>query len=738
MPASFARMVFFWLLVCCASACFTRKDPTEFGPSPQQADQESSDLVGQGCGMVTSAVTPVPAAAFVAGSYNGRAFLSPANHLGEDVAMPEGSPVVAIAAGTVKFAGPASGYGDLLVAIEHHTLAPITVISGDGGMSITTDVFLTIYGHLRPSAVYGGPAQSLSVGSCVAAGQVVGFVNDDAHNGDGAEHVHVGVRLMSDAVAHALDGSTAYRGYDTPNGAWKDDFASAHDLLAVLSAAPTWHPDGTLVQVAGKPEIYRLEWGLRRHVEDEISFTNAHLYTGGQGNVWNRVVAITDAELSCYQPGFNDVFPQPMRVVTCVDGTYLVPGVGGMRTQIGAPFGTSIYTELLRSWGFVPGDVVPGGASECALPKTFTQLLLRDGTLVKEQGTSTVYVIADGIAWPIDSWDTFLALGFFQANIQTIPDGTLAGYVYWVSAYLLDASFLNRCMATLMSSCNDPICIASFGGGSGEPDPSDGAGGAGGEGDGGSANSSSSGGPPPCVPAVEICNNQDDDCDGVVDNGFLLEWDAGNCGACGVSCSRQHSQYGCVQGMCEWWGCDPGWANTNGNWNDGCEAPACVPSAEVCNGVDDNCDGQVDEGGVCLPQPQVGHKVRVAFSATNCLNTDIAGGWPSVCSSGSFDNTWLGVMPGLKRMNAAVGGTWVCNEPNFPGNAQAPLGLPQAWVDDVPATVIVTHDWRLSWGCNLMLCVGDACEMCCDGIDNDLDGKTDLADPDCADAVACF
>jgi len=30
--------------------------------------------------------------------------------------------------------------------------------------------------------------------------------------------------------------------------------------------------------------------------------------------------------------------------------------------------------------------------------------------------------------------------------------------------------------------------------------------------------------------------------------------------------------------------------------------PQCVPSTEICNNVDDNCNGQVDEGGVCTPQ----------------------------------------------------------------------------------------------------------------------------------------
>jgi hypothetical protein len=70
-------------------------------------------------------------------------------------------------------------------------------------------------------------------------------------------------------------------------------------------------------------------------------------------------------------------------------------------------------------------------------------------------------------------------------------------------------------------------------------------------------------------PGAETCNLLDDDCDGMVDDGFGEE-------TCGVgACQRTVST--CGLGMPQ--SCTPG-----------------QPAAEVCNGIDDDCDGVIDNG----------------------------------------------------------------------------------------------------------------------------------------------
>jgi alpha-tubulin suppressor-like RCC1 family protein len=50
-----------------------------------------------------------------------------------------------------------------------------------------------------------------------------------------------------------------------------------------------------------------------------------------------------------------------------------------------------------------------------------------------------------------------------------------------------------------------------------------------------------------CATAVELCNGVDDDCNGMTDEGFDLESDPRNCGACGRTCG---GTYACTMGVC--------------------------------------------------------------------------------------------------------------------------------------------------------------------------------------------
>jgi Putative metal-binding motif len=83
---------------------------------------------------------------------------------------------------------------------------------------------------------------------------------------------------------------------------------------------------------------------------------------------------------------------------------------------------------------------------------------------------------------------------------------------------------------------------------------------------------------------LETCNNKDDDCDGVVDDNPT---DAGS--SCGVS-----AIFPCSLGV-----------NTCQNGMLSCVG-AVLPGVETCNGVDDDCDGNIDKTGNMPPADAVG------------------------------------------------------------------------------------------------------------------------------------
>ena len=77
---------------------------------------------------------------------------------------------------------------------------------------------------------------------------------------------------------------------------------------------------------------------------------------------------------------------------------------------------------------------------------------------------------------------------------------------------------------------------------------------------------------------LETCNGADDDCDTVIDDGFDLQSDEANCGECGNTCTNVHGTNTCTTGNCVP-SCTNGSAECNNDPDDGCELqdtnPAC-------------------------------------------------------------------------------------------------------------------------------------------------------------------
>ncbi|HEY4178828.1 MAG TPA: MopE-related protein [Kofleriaceae bacterium] len=169
---------------------------------------------------------------------------------------------------------------------------------------------------------------------------------------------------------------------------------------------------------------------------------------------------------------------------------------------------------------------------------------------------------------------------------------------------------------TILAGCDlNPYDLGHHGGADDDGGVGDDGGGSGDDGGG----SNGDGGGPTCNPigVDDQCNEIDDDCDGVVDQTFDKTTDPNNCGICNHRCVGLGAIQKCDNGACAFDSCQPGFADLD---NDPltCEyqCPLFPTIAEDCNGVDDDCDGKIDED---LPAPPVG-QCRTTPN-TPCANT---------------------------------------------------------------------------------------------------------------------
>ncbi len=98
-----------------------------------------------------------------------------------------------------------------------------------------------------------------------------------------------------------------------------------------------------------------------------------------------------------------------------------------------------------------------------------------------------------------------------------------------------------------------------------------------------------------CFPRPEVCNGLDDDCNGLIDDGFDFANDLLNCGRCGVTCAFAHGASACSAGRCRLAACEAGFVDLDLLPQNGCECQVTNGGVEVCDGKDNDCNGQIDE-----------------------------------------------------------------------------------------------------------------------------------------------
>ncbi|MBU1164749.1 fibronectin type III domain-containing protein [Patescibacteria group bacterium] len=239
-------------------------------------------------------------------------------------------------------------------------------------------------------------------------------------------------------------------------------------------------------------------------------------------------------------------------------------------------------------------------------------------------------------------------------------------------------------------------------------------------------------------PTEEVCeNSQDDDCDGLPDR---QDTDCQTCQE-GEDQPCETGQLGvCAQGTQY---CDLG------DWG------ICVPdqysTEESCNGLDDDCDGETDEGDVCDEPPveECGNNIYEPNNNEECDNGE-----------GNRDN-----MDPVYDPIESQGDRWYCSTQcslYFVAGTWCGDGIQQAQHEECDGTDGVTEGYTCTSEC-LLEVVGPECsdldgdgyspegeecgdvdcddaeydvnpgvgEDCDDGIDNDCDGFTDGDDSDC-------
>lgn len=202
---------------------------------------------------------------------------------------------------------------------------------------------------------------------------------------------------------------------------------------------------------------------------------------------------------------------------------------------------------------------------------------------------------------------------------------------------------------------------------------------------------------PDCTPTTtdeSICNGIDDDCDRLIDEDYAVSSSSCGIGAC-YRTGELLCQSGTIVSTC-----------ASGN-------PA---STDLCNGIDDDCDGITDEHHIVIP--------------TTCGTGACASTGQRLCQNGTEVNT---CSPGTPASDAN------CNGIDNDCDGQTDEHYPVSSTNCGVGACYSTGQWQCQNGSEVNTCIAGTPQTegpyssptCSDLVDNDCNGLTDINDPAC-------
>ena len=233
-------------------------------------------------------------------------------------------------------------------------------------------------------------------------------------------------------------------------------------------------------------------------------------------------------------------------------------------------------------------------------------------------------------------------------------------------------------------------------------------------------------------PGETVCNGVDDNCDGRVDEGLTNA-----CGTCGAVPTEV---------------CDGVDNDCDGVIDEGCMA--CTPTAEICDNLDQDCDGRIDEGvsracGTNLGECTSGTQTCTAGTWGACSGTG-----PTMETCNNRDDDCDGVIDGLTRpcgstvgecrpgAELCTGGVWgtcmggtgptteLCNAADDDCDMMTDEGNPGGGAPCGTAVGACTAGTSTCMG-GMLVCTGGTGPTMetCNDLDDDCDGLVDEGNP---------